>query len=331
MRLTLRQQWRFRALNSCLGIMDIKTGATIVVLFALLNKVAGIYGLIAIFNGGTLAQLSMYIYSVVALAAFTWGMKAITEENPKNAFYFAHIFLGDHLLNTIWTVFFAISWWYYNPHDGKRVANSAAQKEMMGTDGPVMTDEERTTAAQLIWNKEKGTAAMVLFIGWALKLYFAALLYSYALHLRRGSYRSIAANSSTDIAGSNRSAQGGNDEYDGLEDNDEFYQMPLRNGVPYGSAPNFPNSPGPSSRTRRANGTASPLPRSSSRIMRDLETPIEAVLWDEEEEEVEASGRLPTMSQIDLTTESGGEQDDIERGDISGLTTKPRITRKMTA
>ncbi|KAF9508165.1 hypothetical protein BS47DRAFT_249665 [Hydnum rufescens UP504] len=100
----LRQRWRLHALNSCLGIMDIKTGAIIVVLFALLNKVAGIYGLIAIFNGGTLAQLSMYIYSVLALAAFTWGMNAITEENPKKSFYFAHIFLGDHLLNTIWTV-----------------------------------------------------------------------------------------------------------------------------------------------------------------------------------------------------------------------------------
>ena len=66
--------------------------------------------------------------------------------------------------------------------------------------------------------------------------------------------------------------------------------------------------------------------------MRDLETPIEAVLWDEEEEEeVEASGRLPTISQLDPTTESGGEQDDIERGDISGLAAKPRITRKITA
>jgi hypothetical protein len=41
--------------------------------------VAGIYGPIAIFNGGQLAQLSMYIYSIAALALFTWGMKAVTD------------------------------------------------------------------------------------------------------------------------------------------------------------------------------------------------------------------------------------------------------------
>ncbi|KAG8921204.1 hypothetical protein FRC02_000379 [Tulasnella sp. 418] len=79
MKLTLRAEWRPRAVSSFLGFLDIKTGVKIVLLFAVFNKVAGIYGLIAIFTGGTLAQVSMYIYSVAALAGYYWGFKAIVE------------------------------------------------------------------------------------------------------------------------------------------------------------------------------------------------------------------------------------------------------------
>lgn len=135
------------------------------------------------------------------------------QEDPRRTLYFSYLFIGDHLINTIWTVIFAVLWWVYNPHDGKRIANSEAQKDMMGASH--MTDEERKQAAQLIWNKEKGFAATVLVLGWLSKVgrrahrstmcpgsespilcccyqfYFAALLYSYAVHLRRGSYRDL--------------------------------------------------------------------------------------------------------------------------------------------
>lgn len=68
-------------------------------------------------------------------------------------------------------MFFAVVWWVYNPHDGKRIANSEAQKEMMGASGGTsMTDDERRQAAQLIWNKEKGLAAAFLTVGWLLKV-----------------------------------------------------------------------------------------------------------------------------------------------------------------
>ncbi len=45
----------------------------------LLNKVAGVYGLVAVLTGagGSLAQLSLYIYSVLGLVALVWGLKAI--------------------------------------------------------------------------------------------------------------------------------------------------------------------------------------------------------------------------------------------------------------
>jgi hypothetical protein len=98
MKLTLKQQLRPRPFASMLGFLDLKTGATLVVLFAVrahspgsprptntcpqvLNKVAGIYGLIALLTGagGNAAQLTLYIYSAFALIGLTWGIRAVNE------------------------------------------------------------------------------------------------------------------------------------------------------------------------------------------------------------------------------------------------------------
>lgn len=46
----------------------------------LFNKVAGVYGLFgACFAGGTVGQLSFYLYSTASLAGFVWGLKAVVE------------------------------------------------------------------------------------------------------------------------------------------------------------------------------------------------------------------------------------------------------------
>jgi hypothetical protein len=195
-----------------LGFLDLKTGVTLVVLFAVrspqheffpppaahtfhqvLNKVAGIYGLIALLTGagGSAAQLTLYIYSAVALVALTWGIRAVndvrstrssfstctyigtTQENPKHMLYFAHIFFADHILNTVWTVYFAVQWWLYTPHDGRRNANSPAQQALI--DGYIgehqtMSEAERAAAAERVWRAEKAQALTIIILGWLIKV-----------------------------------------------------------------------------------------------------------------------------------------------------------------
>ncbi|KAI9434543.1 Inositolphosphorylceramide synthase subunit Kei1-domain-containing protein [Russula earlei] len=196
MKLTLRQELRPRPLASMLGLLDLKAGVTLVVLFAVLNKVAGIYGLIALLTGagGNAAQLTLYIYSALALVALTWGIRAVNNEDPKHMLYFAHIFFADHVLNTIWTVYFAVHWWLYTPHDGRRNANSPAQQALIDAyigEHQSMSEAERTAAAERVWRAEKAQALTIIILGWLIKFYFAALLYSFAHHLRRGTYRSL--------------------------------------------------------------------------------------------------------------------------------------------
>ncbi|KAJ3571917.1 hypothetical protein NP233_g3447 [Leucocoprinus birnbaumii] len=238
MKLMLRPEWRLWPLSSFLGLIDLKTGVTIALLFALLNKVAGVYGLIAVLTGagGSFAQLSLYIYSVVALVALTWGLRAVKDEDPKQTLYFAHLFAADHVLSTAWTVFFTLAWWIWTPHDGRRQANSAAQEAIKKTANITshLTEEEREAAAMAIWNHEKGTAAFVIAISWLFKLYFALLIYSYATHLRKGSYRSLPFSRSSNYSSlpSNPNALGNSYE-SALDLADEesagdFYHVPLR-------------------------------------------------------------------------------------------------------
>lgn len=111
-------------------------------------------------------------------------------------------------------------WYVHTPHDGRRVANSEAQKAMMGHIDETMggmTDQERAEAAQGVWKSERGFAAAVLIFGWFTKvrqtpghgpdentptdtranvtvrsqIYFILCLYSFAMHLRRNTYASL--------------------------------------------------------------------------------------------------------------------------------------------
>lgn len=260
-----------------------------------------------------------------------------SQEDPRKTLYFAHLFVGDHLLNTIWTTFFAVSWWVYNPHDGKRIANSDAQKDMMGSGGPTMTDEERKQAAQLIWNQEKGLAATVLIIGWLLKvgpmlspslshklacsyavlfpqIYFAVLLYSYAVHLRKGTYRSLPLSNPTPDPSaapflSTSALADPAEEYE-LGDEERNYEQQAR----------LPP-------TRRPNGSTR-FPSASARIMHDLEAPMESVLWDDDEDapgEGTSSSSAPLKSVHTETSISEGES---EGGDIAGSVPRSRLVEK---
>lgn len=294
MKLMLRPEWRLWPLSSFLGFLDLKTGVTVALLFAVLNKVAGVYGLIAVLTGagGTFAQLSLYIYSAIALIGLVWGLRVVREEDAKQTLYFAHLFFADHIFSTSWTVFFAVVWWVYTPHDGRRTANSKAQQAMM--DGAIsnstnFTPAEREAQAMAIWNQEKGTAATIIILSWLFKIYFVFLLYSYASHLRKGSYRSLPlSRSSTNNSNAYVYESSGLPEEED-EEIEDFYRVPLRSHRGNGSIStmsDFVNAPGrakkPRSRASQSNS------RSASRT-REGRIRDEEVLFDDNESTAYAS------------------------------------------
>ncbi|KAJ7171672.1 Inositolphosphorylceramide synthase subunit Kei1-domain-containing protein [Mycena crocata] len=238
MKLMLRNEWRqcfgLWPLNSFLGILDLKTGVTIACLFAVLNKVAGVYGLLAVLTGagGSFAQLSMYIYSVFGLVALGWGLQVVKAEDARKTWYFAHFFFADYVLSTSWTAYFAVMWWWHTPHDGARQANSQAQDDIIAVahiSGPVLTDEQRAEAARLIWNQEKGMAFAVILISWLSKIYLCLIIYSYGKHLRKyGKYQNPYRLARTQPPRSAAPGQTLDLPVEEEEEIEEFYRVPLR-------------------------------------------------------------------------------------------------------
>jgi hypothetical protein len=146
-------------------------------LLQLLNKVAGVYGLLGFLTaGGSLSQLSYYLYSTLSLAAFILGLRAISDEQSLKVHQFAHFFIADHLLGTFYTLLFAVNWWVYVKHDGERLVNGEAQKAMIElaisrgeVGGEELSVEERAKIALALWGSEKAFAVAVLVACWVLK------------------------------------------------------------------------------------------------------------------------------------------------------------------
>jgi len=60
-------------------LLDLKLGSEILTFFLILNKVAGVYGLLAVFFGASFAQVSLYVYSVASIGVALWGLKGIGQ------------------------------------------------------------------------------------------------------------------------------------------------------------------------------------------------------------------------------------------------------------
>ncbi|KAJ3801280.1 Inositolphosphorylceramide synthase subunit Kei1-domain-containing protein [Lentinula aff. detonsa] len=289
MKLTLKPEWRLWPLSSFFGVLDLKTGVTIALLFAVFNKVAGVYGLIALATGagGSFSQFSLYLYSLFALFALFYGLKAVGEEDPKHTLYFAHFFFADHVFSTAWTVFFAVVWWFQTPHDGRRLANSPAQMQIIDAAPGYhnMTDAQRALAAEQVWNHEKGTALAVIIVSWLSKIYLALLMYSYATHLRKGSYRSLSRTRVPAAASANYDAGLGYPE-DEEEETEDFYRLPLRTpntGNSISSFADFINAP--------AGRKGSSMSKLNGSVTGNVEDEDEEVLFDEDELSLGSSSR----------------------------------------
>lgn len=212
-----------------------------------------------------------------------------------------------------------------------------------------LTLAERQAAAMAIWNHEKGTAATVILISWLFKVmptstsfvnvshtlsvqfYFALLIYSYATHLRKGSYRALPLSRSFNYGPLYEPALDLADE----EFDADIYPVPLRN------LPTATSSSGRSPRRtasassnstamqHKSNGSLSSFadfvsapgrhPRRSknmggSVVARDRGLDIEEVIFDEDELTYVSGSSSRTHSKLDTEGSSTAASTDDERG-----------------
>ena len=92
--------------------MTLSTGASLITLSMLVNKLAGLYGILALFTGYHLSpfQLSMYIYSTFALILTAYLACHIRKQSPLQCLALAWFYVLDSIVNAAYTAVFAATW-----------------------------------------------------------------------------------------------------------------------------------------------------------------------------------------------------------------------------
>ncbi|EHY59350.1 hypothetical protein HRR83_001374 [Exophiala dermatitidis] len=101
--------------------MSLSTGASLITLSLLLNKLAGLYGILALLTGYELSpfQLSMYIYSLIALVLTAYLSPHIRKQSPLQCLALAWFYILDSIINMAYTAAFALTWFLVlAQHDG---------------------------------------------------------------------------------------------------------------------------------------------------------------------------------------------------------------------
>ncbi|KAF3767535.1 DUF1753-domain-containing protein [Cryphonectria parasitica EP155] len=110
---TSRGSWfRLPKPKTFLGLMSLQTGTEIITITLLINKLTGLYGLLAILTGFALdaVQLSMYIYSTAVLITLAFLLPHVRKQTPFQVLLLAWLYIVDTALNAAYTAFFAIEW-----------------------------------------------------------------------------------------------------------------------------------------------------------------------------------------------------------------------------
>jgi len=97
-----------------LRAMSLRTGAEIIAFLQLINKVSGLYGILALLTGAPLSplQFSMYLYSLLALIATAYLYPHIRRGSPLQCLALAHLYAFDSVINAIYTAAFGVAWFY---------------------------------------------------------------------------------------------------------------------------------------------------------------------------------------------------------------------------
>jgi len=92
--------------------MTLRTGVELITLTLLINKVSGLYGLLALLTGFHLSplQLSMYIYSLLALGCTAYLAPHIKRQSPLQCLALAWLYLLDCVVNAAYTAAFGMAW-----------------------------------------------------------------------------------------------------------------------------------------------------------------------------------------------------------------------------
>jgi hypothetical protein len=203
--------------------MSLRTGAEIITFLQAINKVSGLYGLLALLTGATIDgwQLSMYLYSTTLLVATVYLYKHIRLQSPFETVLLAHLYALDSVVNVLYTLLFGALWFYTLAYPKDKSSIAPGMSDNAGFTSPkfnvsrvdvVAEPGQGIAGGQNAVAVGQGTAEGSAGLGktvaqadsimslsliggfWALRVYFVFVMLAYARQCLR---QHIAANSSS--------------------------------------------------------------------------------------------------------------------------------------
>ncbi|KAL4885156.1 Inositolphosphorylceramide synthase subunit Kei1-domain-containing protein [Aspergillus karnatakaensis] len=176
--------------------MSLQTGASLITLSLLLNKISGLYGMLALLTGYHLSpvQLSMYLYSLIALAITVILFPHIRKQTPMQCLALAWLYLIDSIINAAYTAAFGVTWFLViAQHSDNEKASGPGSETMGQTAGFTGSEYDRAESIARSYSARNadqlGNAVTqpesfqsILFICalWSIRVYFVFVMLAFA-------------------------------------------------------------------------------------------------------------------------------------------------------
>lgn len=185
--------------------MSLETGASLITLSLLLNKISGLYGLLALLTGYHLSsvQLSMYIYSLIALALAAILFPHIRKQSPLECLALAWLYLLDSLINAAYTAAFGVTWFlvvsqHYDSGNAsgpgsETIAETAGftspkydaayveiQHTQEGNNFVAHPPRSADSLSNAVYQPESFQSIVFISVLWAIRVYFVLVMLAFA-------------------------------------------------------------------------------------------------------------------------------------------------------
>lgn len=156
--------------------MSLRTGTEMIALALLFNKVTGVYGLLAVLTGYHLSvlQLSLYVYSVLALGLLACCLPHIRRQTPFHNLALAWLYIVDTVTNTAYTSVFAVNWFLALQQGGPKPA------EPTGKGAPPPPPPPMDGVASVAGAIDTTTSMVLIVLFTLIRVYFTFVVMAYA-------------------------------------------------------------------------------------------------------------------------------------------------------
>ncbi|OZJ04140.1 hypothetical protein BZG36_02838 [Bifiguratus adelaidae] len=154
-------------LRSCLGVIPLRTGAILIALFAVINKLSGFFGVFA-WDYTDPVAVAGYFYSIISTVILSYGLVGLIKDSLPKVRILVYFYWIDVLIGTLNTILLTIIWFIYTEHH--TIPDPSYSEDEA---------EDREENFDKVWAMEEGVTIAILAMLWVLHLYFGLVLLAY--------------------------------------------------------------------------------------------------------------------------------------------------------